>query len=213
VDVEGGHQPFLNEERSVVAIQNGELYNHADLRRELQHQGHVFASRCDTEILPHLYERDGARFPEQLRGRFGIAVSPLVGVRKLALGSVLTIDAGEVREKPYWTYPEPNPDPQPRAIEEYADELLELLRAAVRDRLMSDVPLGAMLSGGLDSSLIVALMAETSSSPVNTFAVGFREDETGSWTSGPPYSSVPIARSLPRPGDADVEAPTVTTIV
>jgi asparagine synthase (glutamine-hydrolysing) len=74
VDVEDGHQPFLNEESSVVAIQNGELYNHADLRRELQHQGHVFESRCDTEILPHLYERDGARFPEQLRGKFGVAV-------------------------------------------------------------------------------------------------------------------------------------------
>jgi asparagine synthase (glutamine-hydrolysing) len=243
VDVEGGHQPFLNEEGSVVAIQNGELYNHADIRGELRRDGHVFASRCDTEILPHLYERDGARFPEQLRGKFGIAVwderrrrailardrmgvkplywarvgdvvvfaselkavlasgfvepeldleaidlylslgfipgprTPLVGVRKLVPGSVLTIDAGEVREEPYWAYPEPNPDPQPRPIEEYADELLELLRAAVRDRLMSDVPLGAMLSGGLDSSLIVALMAETSSSPVNTFAVGFSEDE------------------------------------
>jgi asparagine synthase (glutamine-hydrolysing) len=243
VDVKGGHQPFLNEERSVVAIQNGELYNHADLRGELRRDGHVFASRCDTEVLPHLYERDGARFPEQLRGKFGIAVwderqrravlardrmgvkplywarvgdvlvfaselksvlasglvepeldleaidlylslgfvpgprTPLLGVRKLAPGSVLTIDAGEVREEPYWTYPEPNPDPQPRPIEEYADELLELLRAAVRDRLMSDVPLGAMLSGGLDSSLIVALMAEKASSPVNTFAVGFREDE------------------------------------
>jgi asparagine synthase (glutamine-hydrolysing) len=243
VDVEGGHQPFLNEERSVVAIQNGELYNHADLRRRLRHEGHVFASRCDTEVLPHLFERDGPRFPQELRGKFGIAVwderrrravlardrmgvkplywarvgdvvvfaselkavlasglveakldmeaidlyltlgfvpgprTPLVGVRKLAPGSLLTIDAGRVREEPYWMYPEPNPDPRPRPIEEYADELLELLRAAVQDRLMSDVPLGAMLSGGIDSSLIVALMAEASSGPVITFAVGFREDE------------------------------------
>jgi asparagine synthase (glutamine-hydrolysing) len=168
---------------------------------------------AQSQVLPHLYERDGARFPEQLRGKFGIAVwderqrravlardrlgvkplywarvgdvvvfaselksvlasgfvepeldleavdlylnlgfvpgprTPLAGVRKLAPGSVLTIDAGGVREEPYWTYPEPSPDPQPRPIEEYADELLELLRAAVRDRLMSDVPLGAMLSG------------------------------------------------------------------
>ena len=243
VDVEGGHQPVLNEDRSVVAIQNGELYNHDHVRRELQRERHEFASRCDTEILPHIYERYGPSFPKQLRGKFAIAVwderrrrtvlardrlgvkplywtrrgdlvvfaselkavlasgfvepeldleaidlylslgfipgprTPLLGVRKLAPGSVLTIDAGELREEPYWTYPEPNPDPRPRPIEEYADELLELLRAAVRDRLMSDVPLGAMLSGGLDSSLIVALMAETSSSPVNTFAVGFREDE------------------------------------
>jgi asparagine synthase (glutamine-hydrolysing) len=61
VDVEGGHQPVLNENGSVVAIQNGELYNHADIRRELQSGGHVFASRCDTEVLPHIYERNGPR--------------------------------------------------------------------------------------------------------------------------------------------------------
>jgi asparagine synthase (glutamine-hydrolysing) len=243
VDVEGGHQPVLNEDRSVVAIQNGELYNHANVRRELQGGGHEFESRCDTEVLPHIYELNGPSFPKQLRGKFAIAVwdnrrrravlardrlgvkplywtrrgdlvvfaselkavlasglveatldmeaidlylslgfipgprTPLVGVRKLAPGSVLTIDADDVREEPYWRYPEPNADPQPRPIEEYADELLELLRAAVRDRLMSDVPLGAMLSGGVDSSLIVALMAEASSRHVITFAVGFREDE------------------------------------
>jgi asparagine synthase (glutamine-hydrolysing) len=243
VDVEGGHQPFMNEERSVVAIQNGELYNHTDLRRELRHEGHAFASRCDTEILPHLYERDGTHFPEQLRGKFGIAVwderrrrailardrmgvkplywaqvgdvivfaselksvlasgfvepeldleavdlyfslgfvpgprTPLVGVRKLAPGSILVIGPDAVQEEPYWVYPEPDPDPRPRPLEDYADELLHLLREAVRDRLMSDVPLGAMLSGGLDSSLIVALMAEASSRPVVTFSVGFAEDQ------------------------------------
>jgi asparagine synthase (glutamine-hydrolysing) len=243
VDVEGGHQPFLNEERSVVAIQNGELYNHVDLRRELRREGHVFASRCDTEILPHLYEQYGARFAGQLRGKFGIAVwderrqrailardrmgvkpiywarvrdlvvfaselksilasglvepeldmeavdlyfslgfvpgprTPLAGVRKLTPGSILVIGRDEVHEEQYWAYPEPNPEPRPRSIDAYADELLHLLREAVQDRLMSDVPLGAMLSGGLDSSLIVALMAEASSRPVVTFSVGFREDE------------------------------------
>jgi asparagine synthase (glutamine-hydrolysing) len=243
VDVEGGHQPVKSEGGEVVAIQNGELYNHADVRRELRHEGHVFASRCDTEILPHLYERDGDRFPEQVRGKFAIAVwdekrrrailardrmgvkplywaragdavvfaselksilasglvepeldleavdlyltlgfvlgprTPLVGVRKLAPGSTLVVDREEVREAPYWRYPEPRLEARPRPLQEYADELLHLLREAVCDRLMSDVPLGAMLSGGLDSSLIVALMAEASSRPVVTFSVGFREDE------------------------------------
>jgi asparagine synthase (glutamine-hydrolysing) len=243
VDVEGGHQPVLNEDRSVVGIQNGELYNHADLRRKLRHEGHVFASRCDTEVLPHLYERYGVRFPKELRGKFGIAIwderrrravlardrmgvkplywaragdvvvfaselksvlasgfvkpeldleavdlyfslgfipgpkTPLVGVRKLAPGSILVVDRDGIHEEPYWVYPEPQPDPRPRALEDYADELRHLLREAVRDRLMSDVPLGAMLSGGLDSSLIVALMAEASSRPVVTFSVGFREDD------------------------------------
>ncbi len=101
----------------------------------------------------------------------------LRGVRKLAPGSILDVGYDGVREQAYWTFPEPAPEPEPRSIDEYADELLDLLRAAVRDRLMSDVPLGAMLSGGIDSSLIVALMAEASSRPVVTFSVGFREDE------------------------------------
>lgn len=244
VDVAGGHQPVLSEDGSIVAIQNGELYNHEELRRELAGERHAFTSRCDTEILPHLYERDGARFPESLRGKFAIAVwderrrravlardrlgvkplywarsgdlvvfaselksvlaSGLVdveldleavdlyftlgyvpgprtllrGVRKLAPGAILDLGYGEIREQAYWTFPAPVPDPKPRRIDEYSDELLELLRAAVKDRLMSDVPLGAMLSGGVDSSLIVALMAENSSRSVVTFSIGFREDET-----------------------------------
>ena len=74
VDVEGGHQPFANEDERVWGMQNGELYNHALIREQLQREGHRFRSRCDTEILPHLYERDGAAFVERLRGMFGLAV-------------------------------------------------------------------------------------------------------------------------------------------
>ena len=242
VDVEGGHQPFLSEDDNVVAIQNGELYNHAELRRDLN--GHVFRTRCDTEVLPHLYEAHGAGFPAQLRGKFGVAVwderarvavlardrmgvkplywarvddlvvfgselksvlasglvepeldleaidlyfslgfipgprTPIAGISKLGPGCVLIVNPDGVREEQYWAYPEPNPDPRPRSLEEYGEELLDLLREAVRDRLMSDVPLGAMLSGGLDSSMIVALMAGASDRPVVTFSVGFREDES-----------------------------------
>ncbi len=74
IDVEGGHQPFSNEDGTIWAVQNGELYNHASIRDDLRRRGHTFASRCDTEILPHLYEEYGPMFPEQLRGMFGIAV-------------------------------------------------------------------------------------------------------------------------------------------
>src|SRR5204862_823185 len=74
VDVEGGHQPFASEGDRVWAIQNGELYNHDEIRAELRARGHVFRSRCDTEVLPHLYEEEGARFVERLRGKFGLAV-------------------------------------------------------------------------------------------------------------------------------------------
>src|SRR5437016_12365074 len=66
IDVEGGHQPFGNESGDVWAIQNGELYNHVELRRRLERNGHRFRSRCDTEVVPHLYEEYGASFPAQL---------------------------------------------------------------------------------------------------------------------------------------------------
>ena len=244
VDLEGGHQPFPNESGSIWAIQNGELYNHAALRRDLQREGHRFTSRCDTEILPHLYERYGAEFPTQLRGMFGAAVwdslnrrlvlardrlgikslyysqvgdivvfaselksllasglvepaldyeaidvfltfgffvgaqTPLRGVSKLLPGHRLVIDEDGARAEQYWRYPEPAPAHGVGA-DEAAQRLLEVLEDSVRARLMSDVPFGAMLSGGLDSSLIVALMARNSNDPVKTFSIGFTEDEMG----------------------------------
>ncbi len=242
VDVAGGHQPVFSENGAIVAIQNGELYNHVELRNELARDDHVLASRCDTEVLPHLYEAHGPRYPEHLRGKFAIAIwdeqrrqavlardrlgvkplywaqagdlvvfaseikavlvsglvstdldleavdlfmtlgyvpgprTLLASVRKLGPGAILEIDERGPRESTYWAFPEPLPESHGRTLDDCADELIELLRAAVRDRLMSDVPLGAMLSGGLDSSLVVALMAEASSDPVVTFSVGFRED-------------------------------------
>jgi len=241
VDVAMGHQPFSNEDESVWAIQNGELYNHEEIREDLARRGHRFASRCDTEILPHLYEDAGVRFAERLRGKFGIAVwderrrravvardrlgvkpmyyaqagdlvvfaselksllasgligtgldfeaieaymtlgfvpapmTPLAQVRKLMPGERLIIAPDGVRPERYWEYPKPGAD-KTSSAEELAAGLLERVEDAVRVRLMSDVPLGAMLSGGLDSSLIVALMARNMGEPVKTFSVGFTED-------------------------------------
>ena len=81
VDVEGGHQPVFNEDGTVVAVQNGELYNHLDVRAALEPDGHRFRSRCDTEVLPHLYERHGVVLPSgasrQVRDRrLGRAEAP-----------------------------------------------------------------------------------------------------------------------------------------
>jgi asparagine synthase (glutamine-hydrolysing) len=242
VDVEGGHQPVSSEDDRIWAIQNGELYNHEDLRRVLEPEGHVLRSHCDTEILPHLYERFGVGFAEQLRGKFAIAVwdgarrravlardrlgvkplyyavvgdvllfaselksllasnmipgeldydgidayltfgfvpaprTVLAGVSKLLPGHRLVVENGTVATERYWAFPEPVADSPSRPAAVYAEELLSLLEESVRLRLMSDVPLGAMLSGGIDSSLIVALMARNMTDPVKTFSVGFRDD-------------------------------------
>jgi asparagine synthase (glutamine-hydrolysing) len=244
VDVAGGHQPFANEDGTVWGAQNGELYNHDALRDELIRDGHSFRSRCDTEILPHLYERDGDAFVERLRGKFAVAVwdsrrrravlardrlgikplywarrgdlvvfaselksllacglieprldyealdayltlgfvpgprTPLADVWKLDPGCRLVVDGDGHRVERYWDFPKPEPD-RSLSAPEHAERLLALLEESVRLRLMSDVPLGAMLSGGLDSSLIVALMARNMRDPVQTFSVGFAEAGAG----------------------------------
>jgi len=245
VDVEGGHQPISDGTGRVWGMQNGELYNHELIRRELSSAGAAFQTRCDTEVIPHLYRRDGVLFARSLRGKFALAVwdersrravvardrlgvkplyyaqrddllvfaselksllasglvqprldyeaidayltlgyvpgprTPLAGVSKLTPGAALVADQDGVRVERYWEYPHPAPD-EGRSAESWKSELQEKLDEAVRLRLMSDVPLGAMLSGGLDSSLVVALMARHMNEPVKTFSVGFRESGAGS---------------------------------
>jgi asparagine synthase (glutamine-hydrolysing) len=211
VDVEDGHQPFANEDGTVHAVQNGELYNHDELRRDLVRDGHRFATRCDTEVLPHLFERHGTRLARHLRGMFAFAVwdgrrrravvardrlgikplyyahvddvlvfgselksvlasglvrteldlealdayltlgfvpaprTPLADVRKLLPGEQLVIEDGRLRRERYWHFPVARPE-RGRPDAEWADEVLAALDESVRLRLMSDVPLGAMLS-------------------------------------------------------------------
>jgi asparagine synthase (glutamine-hydrolysing) len=245
IDVAGGHQPLASEDRRVWGAQNGEIYNHAELRADLERRGHRFGSSCDTEVLPHLYEEYGAGLVNRLHGKFAIAVwdsaarrgvlardrvgikplyyaivgdlivfgselkcvtasglvspeldpgaiaaylmlgfvpgpmSPLKDVKKLMPGERLMIGNGEVRHERYWRYPKPKPDAS-LSSREWAERVRGELDEAVRKRLMSDVPLGAMLSGGLDSSLIVALMKRHLDAPVKTFAVGFTGTGLGS---------------------------------
>lgn len=242
IDLQGGAQPIGNEDGTIQVVFNGEIYNHGELRRELQRAGHVFATRCDTEVLVHLYEDYGPDLLRHLRGMFALALWD--GRRDTLL---LARDRLGIKPLYYWTKGgrlafaselkalqalEETPRridrrslacylalgyvPDPRSIfegvhklppghrlewtreegarvtsywspvgeengtideEEAAEELRRLLMESVRYRLISDVPLGAFLSGGVDSSAVVAAMARAMDRPVRTFSIGFEEAE------------------------------------
>jgi asparagine synthase (glutamine-hydrolysing) len=237
IDLEHGDQPIANEDGSCVVVQNGEIYNYPELRRELGRAGHELRTRCDTEALVHLYEEHGLGFAERLRGMFAAAIwdaprrrlvlardrygiKPLyyrhVGgelrfaselralprgeidldaleaflafnsipapysifrdVRKLPAGHVLVWEDGAVTLERY-ARPGPVAEDELRMGDEA--EIVEELRARLRDsvqaHLLSDVPVGVLLSGGVDSAVLAALAAQETPEPVHTFTIGFAE--------------------------------------
>jgi asparagine synthase (glutamine-hydrolysing) len=244
IDVAGGRQPLTNEDGSVIAAQNGELYNFPVARPALLARGHRLHTHTDTELLPHLWEDHGERLPEHIDGMFAVAVwdsrrqvgflardrmgkkplyywehagalyfaselkailavpgferrlnlealhhylgykhvpHPLTifeGVRMLPPAHRLVFREGAAPElSRYWRLSfAPNgrvPDER-----EVADELLARMRRAVGRRLMSDVPVGFFLSGGIDSSLTTALAAEQSADRVKTFTLTYAGGST-----------------------------------
>ncbi len=245
-DLEHGRQPMRSDDGRTVIVFNGEVYNHRELRRELEALGHVFHSDCDTEVVLKAFVEWDVRSFERLRGMFAAAfwnerdrrlvltrdrvgIKPLYytavgddlffgselktlfahpdvertldrtglshylslnyvptpftlveGIRKLSPGHWMEWRSGKIETAPYWTL-----NFAPDASMTVADaerELDRLLGASVREHLLSDVPLGVWLSGGLDSSTILHYAAEASPTRLKTFSVSFSGqtcDETG----------------------------------
>ena len=142
--------------------------------------GLAFASEVKSLIAGGLVRPELDPLGAELFLAHGFVPGPytlFAGVRKLPPASTMVFENGELTEpRPYWHPFEAGPPRPPAPWEEEQERLLELLRESVRARMISDVPLGVMLSGGLDSSLITALMAEQSSRPLQTFSIGFVED-------------------------------------
>ena len=243
VDLATGHQPLANERDDVWVVFNGEIYNHARLRPELESAGHRYKTRCDTETIIHAYEQWGDGCVDRFRGMFAFAIwdtarrrlllardrlgiKPLYwaragsrllfgseiksilasgfvraeandaalpellgtrylsgtetlfkGIHRLLPGHTLAFENGNVVIRQYWDVPsgQRDPDVDRMSDADAVDRFRALLEDAVRSRLMSDVPLGMFLSGGLDSSAIAALMAKMIDRPLQTFSVAFKE--------------------------------------
>lgn len=245
IDLAAGAQPMSEDPGGrgrVWVTYNGEIYNFEALRAELRAAGHVFHTRCDTEVLVHGYKQWGEGLPERLRGMFAFAlydterdklllvrdrlgIKPcyftwvdgdlyfasevrallatgrvraeadpalvdsymtlgyvpgartfFCGIRKLLPGHMLVVDSDGVRERSYWDLA--SVEPIHCSYDEAKARLKELLIAKIDDHLMSDVPLGCFLSGGVDSSGVVAIMRRELGRQVSTFTVGYPEDRS-----------------------------------
>jgi asparagine synthase (glutamine-hydrolysing) len=235
IDLETGDQPVANESGTLHVVQNGEIYNYRELRRELERAGHSFRTQGDTEVLLHLYEEHGDQFAERLRGMFAIAIwdashrrlvlardrfgikplyyrhadnelafaselralprgeidldaleaflafnsipAPLTifrEIRKLPPGHLLIYEDGRLELRRF-ARPAPLDELREDEEAELVEELRSRLRDSVRAHLVSDVPVGVLLSGGVDSAFLAALAAEESSEPLRTFSIGFEE--------------------------------------
>jgi len=260
IDLSTGDQPMYNEDRSLCLVFNGEIYNFKALRKDLKNKGHRFSSHSDTEVILHLYEDEGVRCLERLRGMFAFALwdsnrrrlflardragkKPLYhcvhdgafyfasemkslltvpgmprklrprglhdfltyqyvpppdtifeGIHKLPHGHYLLEEEGVPKLHRYWQL-----DYGPKWEVDEAEAISrceDLIDESVRLRLESDVPLGVFLSGGIDSSLVVAMMRRHISGPLRTFSIGFEHED---------YNELPHARQVAERYETDHE--------
>jgi asparagine synthase (glutamine-hydrolysing) len=246
IDLENGHQPMYNSDKTIAVVFNGEIYNHNELRSELEKNGFSFETRCDTEVIVKLYEKYGKDCVEKLNGMFAFCIydlrrgklllardrmgqKPLFyyhNGKQLIFASALRalkqhpdisreynyqsmhdylslqyipsphtiyqrvfklppahlmefdISAGTMKVEAYWSVDFSDAAKTNKLSFNNAKmQLRELLTKSVKRRLMSDVPYGAFLSGGLDSSIITGIMMELCDHPVKAFTIGFNEEK------------------------------------
>ncbi len=245
IDLTSGNQPIYNEDKSVVVVCNGEIYNHLELRDMLEAKGHRFYTRCDVEVLVHLFEELGTAFLNRLNGQFAFAIrdgksgdiflardhvgiAPLFwtltdglflfaseikallkhpavkrevdltaldqvfsfpgmvsprtmfkGIHALEPGHTLTVKNGGIETREYWDldYPQASDIADGRPESHYLEQLEELLGRAVAYRLQADVPVGFYLSGGMDSSLVAAMIHRLHPEKRHSFSIGFDQPE------------------------------------
>jgi asparagine synthase (glutamine-hydrolysing) len=278
-----GHMPMCNEDRTVWITYNGEIYNFAELRNELESKGHRFVSHTDTEVIVHLYEQEGPDCVKRLNGMFAFAICDLrsatpalfvardhFGVKpfyyfhdgerfafaseikallqipeieaeldpaslhryltflwvpdpktmfrrilKLPAGHYATLCKGELKLTQYWdlTFPAAN-QMYARSEDDLAEEVRERFRRSVEGQMVSDVPIGAFLSAGLDSSGIVAMMTRATNQPVRTYTITFpRKYRVGETTLDDPEVATRLARQLGCENQRIVVEPDVTDLL
>ncbi len=254
VGLHDGKQPIGNEDGSVSVVFNGELFNYPEVKAELQAEGHVFRTHCDTELIPHLYEKHGESVFEKLRGQFAIAlwderkqqllvardrfgICPLYwsqqgnlllfaseikallasglvpakpdvrginhvftffaspgpvtcfeGVNCLLPGRFLQIVGGKIHERIFWEIDFPDAGQEDwrdfrrfgdNSASPVIDEFEAVMKRSVERRLRADVPVVSYLSGGVDSSVVVALACAQRRSegkgPIPTFTIAVQD--------------------------------------
>lgn len=250
-DIEGGSQPMISSDGRHIVVYNGEIYNFPALKLELEGEGAVFRTHCDTEVLLHLYARYGGSMTSKLRGMFAFAIwdrstrdlflardhigqKPLFffhrkntiifaseikailatglvdrelnletlwhhtglrfcpsdttlfkGIRKLRPGHRLRYshNSGKLAGERYW-----NLEYRSKTSESLSDSIergYELLGRVVKEHLISDVPVGCFLSGGVDSSLVSALAQQSRNDRLKTFSIGSTDSD---------FSELPFAK-------------------
>src|ERR1700676_2235240 len=278
-----GHMPMCNEDRTVWITYNGEIYNFAELRRELQSKGHQFASNTDTEVVIHLYEQEGENCVHRLNGMFAFAICDLRsgrpelflardhfgvkpfyyahfgkklafasevkallhvseirpeidleslhqyltflwvpdpktmfrGIYKLPAGHCATFRDSELKIRQYWDLSFPRADATySRSEADLADEIRERFRHSVEEQMVSDVPIGAFLSAGLDSSSIVAMMCRATKQTVRTYTITFPQKyRVGDSTLDDPNVAARLARHLGCENQQSVVEPDVAGLL